>query len=63
MSVMTERAGLVSSTRSMIQYFVHCVSRLYPMKRALPMERKLVIIPWAKEVLALITSRESGFRF
>src|SRR5512136_2366315 len=63
MSVMTERAGFDSSTKSIIQYFVHCVSRLNPMKRALPTERRLTTIPCAKDVFALITSKEQGFRF
>src|SRR5512136_1868250 len=62
-SAITGMAGFDSSTRSMIQYFVHWVSRLYPMKRALPAERRLTTIPWAKEVFALITSKEQGFRF
>src|SRR4030042_5975274 len=62
-SVVTERAGLDSSIKSMIQYLVHWVSRLYPMKRDLPAERRLTNIPWVKEVFALITSKEQGFRF
>src|SRR4030042_2443142 len=62
-SAITERAGFDSSTKSIIQYFVHCVSRLYPMKRAFPTERRLNSIPWVKDVFALITSKEHGFRF
>ena len=60
---MTDRAGFDSSTRSMIQYFVHWVSRLYPINRPLPIERRLTTIPWTKDVFALITSKEQGFRF
>jgi hypothetical protein len=33
------------------------------MNRALPAERRLITSPWTKEVFALITSREQGFRF
>jgi len=34
-----------------------------PIKRPLPTERRLTTMPWTKDVFALITSKEQGFRF